>query len=39
MLGLEYLSTNFNLKNFNILLNTAFKNNINIKKSLDGFLI
>ena len=39
ILGLEYSDINFSLKVFNISSNTAFRNNINIKKSLNGFLI
>ena len=38
-LGLEYLNTNFNLKILNISSDTAFENNINIKKNLNSFLM
>ena len=39
ILGLEYSGTNFGLKVLNISSNAAFGDNIDIKKSLDGFLM
>ena len=38
-LGLKYSGINFGFKVFNISSDTAFKNNINIKKSSDSFLM